>query len=212
MTTSPLLSSALADLPLVAILRGLKPTEAAPIGTALVGVGWRLIEVPLNSPQPLQSIETLRASAPNALVGAGTVLTVAQVREVHAAGGQLIVAPNFDAGVVRAAAELGMVCLPGVATPTEAFAALAAGAHGLKLFPAELVTPSVVKAMRAVLPAETVVLPVGGITPAGMAVYRTAGANGFGLGSALYKPGMAADAVASSARAFIHAWRGTAEA
>jgi 2-dehydro-3-deoxyphosphogalactonate aldolase len=212
MTTSALFKTALADLPLVAILRGLEPAEAAPVGAALVGVGWRLIEVPLNSPQPLQSIETLRAAAPNALVGAGTVLTVAQVREVHAAGGQLVVAPNFDAAVVRAAAELGMVCLPGVATPTEAFAALAAGAHGLKLFPAELVTPSVVKAMRAVLPAETVVLPVGGITPGGMAAYRAAGANGFGLGSALYKPGMAADAVAAAARAFKHAWRGTSEA
>ena len=212
MTTTQRLTAALADLPLVAILRGLKPTEAGPIGAVLVGVGWRLIEVPLNSPQPLRSIETLRAAAPNALVGAGTVLTVSEVREVHAAGGQLVVAPNFDAAVVRAAVELGMVCLPGVATPTEAFAALAAGAHGLKLFPAELVTPSVVRAMRAVLSAETVLLPVGGITPTVMAVYRAAGANGFGLGSALYKPGMAAEAVGANARAFIHAWRGTSEA
>jgi 2-dehydro-3-deoxyphosphogalactonate aldolase len=207
------LGAALADLPLVAILRGLEPTEAASIGAALVGTGWRLIEVPLNSPQPLRSIETLRATLPpGVLVGAGTVLTVAQVREVHAAGGQLVVAPNFDAAVVRAAVEIGMACLPGIATPTEAFAAITSGAHALKLFPAELVTPPVVKAMRAVLPGETVVLPVGGITPAGMAVYRTAGANGFGLGSALYKPGMAAEVVSANARAFIGAWRGTREA
>jgi 2-dehydro-3-deoxyphosphogalactonate aldolase len=123
-----------------------------------------------------------------------------------------VVAPNFVAAVVRAAVESGMVCLPGVATPTEAFAALAAGAHGLKLFPAELVTPAVVRAMRAVLPAETVVLPVGGITPGSMAAYRAAGASGFGLGSALYRPGMAAGEVAANARAFIHAWRGTSEA
>ena len=203
--------AAMQSLPLFAILRRLRPAEAPAIGATLAGTGWWLIEVPLNSPQPLQSIEAL-AALPGALVGAGTVLTVRQVREVHAAGGQLIVAPNFDAEVVREAVRLGLVCLPGVATPTEAFAALAAGAHGLKLFPAELVTPSVVKAMRAVLSADTLLLPVGGITPACMTAYRAAGADGFGLGSALYKPGSAAEQVAANARAFVHAWCGTSEA
>jgi len=130
----------------------------------------------------------------------------AQVRDVHAAGGRLVVAPNFDAEVVRAAVQLGMVCLPGVATITEAFAALAAGASALKLFPAEMLTPPVVKAWRAVLAPDTVLLPVGGITPAGMAAYRAAGANGFGLGSALYKPGQDAATVGAQARAFIAAW------
>jgi len=206
MTPHDRFAQALRTLPLVAILRGIRPTEAVGIGTALVGEGWQLIEVPLNSPQPLASIEAMTATLPSALVGAGTVLTVAQVREVHAAGGRLIVSPNFDADVVRAAVKLGMVCLPGVATVSEAFAALAAGAHALKLFPAEMLTPPVVKAWRAVLDPHTALLPVGGITPAGMAVYRAAGANGFGLGSALYKPGQDAAEVGTQARAFIAAW------
>jgi 2-dehydro-3-deoxyphosphogalactonate aldolase len=137
-------------LPLVAILRGLTPEEAPAIGEALIGAGFGLIEVPLNSPQPLDSIAQLAAAHPQALVGAGTVLTAAQVREVHAAGGQLIVSPNFDAAVVCEAVALGMVCLPGIATPTEAFGALHAGAHGLKLFPAEAASPAVLKAMLAV--------------------------------------------------------------
>ena len=193
-------------LPLVAILRGLTPADASSIGAALDTAGFSLIEVPLNSPQPLASIATLVAQLPNALVGAGTVLTTAQVREVHGAGGQLIVSPNFDAEVVRLAVQLGMVCLPGVMTPTEAFAALAAGASGIKLFPAELVPPAGVKALRAVLSAQTLVLPVGGITPEAMAPYRAAGANGFGLGSALYKPGDDAATVAAAARRYVAAW------
>ncbi|MBC7604094.1 MAG: 2-dehydro-3-deoxy-6-phosphogalactonate aldolase [Ramlibacter sp.] len=201
-------TGALAALPLVAILRGLQFSEALAIGHALVEEGWRLIEVPLNSPEPLRSIEALAAALPGTLVGAGTVLTPQQVRDVHAAGGRLIVSPNFDAEVVRCAVELGMVCLPGVATATEAFAALAAGAHGLKLFPGELITPAVVRALRAVLSADTVLLPVGGITPSNMAVYRAAGADGFGLGSALYKPGLSAAEVGANARGFIAAWRG----
>lgn len=208
MNRHPRLDQALKTLPLVAILRGLRPDEALPVGHALVAEGWHLIEVPLNSPEPLASIGALSRALPDALVGAGTVLTVQQAHDVHAAGGRLIVSPNFDATVVRAAVQLGMACLPGVATASEAFAALAAGAHGLKLFPAELITPPVVKALRAVLSADTVLLPVGGITPAGMAVYRTAGADGFGLGSALYKPGMPAIEVAANARDFIRAWRG----
>ena len=206
MTPQARFAQALRTLPLVAILRGVRPTEAVAIGTALVGEGWQLIEVPLNSPQPLASITALTATLPAALIGAGTVLTVAQVREVHAAGGRLIVSPNFDAEVVRAAVRLGMVCLPGVATVSEAFAALAAGADALKLFPAEMLTPPVVKAWRAVLDPGTALLPVGGITPESMAVYRAAGANGFGLGSALYKPGDDAAAVGAQARAFIAAW------
>lgn len=208
MNTMGRFAEALATLPLIAILRGLRPADARATGHALVDAGWRLIEVPLNSPEPLRSIEALAAALPGALVGAGTVLTSQQVRDVHAAGGQLIVSPNFDAEVVRCAVELGMVCLPGVATATEAFAALAAGAHGLKLFPAELITPAVVRALRAVLSADTVLLPVGGITPLNMAPYRAAGADGFGLGSALYKPGLGAAEVGANAHAFIEAWRG----
>ena len=206
MTPHAKLDAAMRRLPLVAILRGLTPADASSIGAALDTAGFSLIEVPLNSPQPLASIATLIAQLPNALVGAGTVLTTAQVREVHGAGGQLIVSPNFDAEVVRLAVQLGMVCLPGVMTPTEAFAALAAGASGIKLFPAELVPPAGVKALRAVLSAQTLVLPVGGITPEAMAPYRAAGASGFGLGSALYKPGDDAATVAAAARRYVAAW------
>ncbi len=206
MTPHVKLDAAMRRLPLVAILRGLTPADAPAIGAALDGASFSLIEVPLNSPQPLASIATLAAQLPNALIGAGTVLTTAQVREVHDAGGELIVSPNFDADVVRMAVRLGMVCLPGVMTPTEAFAALAAGASGIKLFPAELVPPAGVKALRAVLSADTLVLPVGGITPEAMAAYRAAGANGFGLGSALYKPGDAAATVAAAARRYVAAW------
>lgn len=199
---------AFAALPLVAILRGITPAEALPVGAALSAEGWGLIEVPLNSPDPIQSIALLAAHHPQALVGAGTVLSVQQVREVHAAGGQLVVSPHFDAAVVAEAVRRDMVCLPGVVTPSEAFAALAAGAHGLKLFPAELITPAVVKALRAVLPATVRLLPVGGISPDNMGPYRVAGANGFGIGSALYKPGMTSDQVGVQAKRFAAAWRG----
>ncbi len=198
---------AMQALPLVGILRGITPAEALPVGAALADEGWGLIEVPLNSPDPIQSIALLAAHQPQALVGAGTVLTVQQVREVHAAGGQLIVSPNYNEAVVREAVQRKMVCLPGVLTPSEAFAALAAGAHGLKLFPAEMISPAAVKALRAVLPAQTLLLPVGGITPDNMAPYRAAGANGFGIGSALYKPGMKAEQVRAQARRFAPAWR-----
>jgi len=202
----------MARLPLVAILRGLQPIEALAVGQALVDAGWDLIEVPLNSPQPLQSIATLRKSFPQALVGAGTVLTPEDVRQVHSAGGELIVSPNFNPAVVAEAVRLGMVCLPGVMTASEAFAALAAGASGLKIFPAEMITPQVLKALRAVLPAETLVLPVGGISPLNMPAFRTAGANGFGIGSALFKPGMTPAQVAESAAGFEAAWAGTMRA
>ena len=199
-------NTALSALPLIAILRGLTPAEALPIGQALVSTGWTLIEVPLNSPQPLDSIAAMVEAFPQAMVGAGTVLTPSDVRNVHAAGGQLIISPNFNPAVVREAVRLGLVCLPGVMTATEAFAALDAGAAGLKMFPAEMATPAVIKALRAVLPASTVVLPVGGITPESMAAYLDAGANGFGIGSALYKPGMAADAVTANAIQFRAAY------
>ncbi len=198
---------AMQTLPLVGILRGITPQEALPVGAALTGEGWGLIEVPLNSPDPIQSIALLAAHQPQALVGAGTVLTVQQVRDVHAAGGQLIVSPNYNEEVVREAARHELVCLPGVMTPSEAFAALAAGAHGLKLFPAEMISPATVKALRAVLPAQTLLLPVGGITPDNMTPYRAAGANGFGIGSALFKPGMTTVQVHQQARRFASAWQ-----
>jgi 2-dehydro-3-deoxyphosphogalactonate aldolase len=209
--TTPLekFSAAMRDLPLVAILRGLSPAEAADVGDAIVEPGFRLLEVPLNSPQPLESIALMRKRFPQALVGAGTVLEAQQVRDVHAAGGELIVSPNFNAAVIAEAVKLGMVCLPGVMTPTEAFGALAAGATGLKLFPAELASPAVVKALLAVLPSGTPVMPVGGISPTNMTEWRAAGAAGFGIGSALYKPGKQASAVRDDARQFIAAWTGT---
>ncbi|MDH6165855.1 2-dehydro-3-deoxyphosphogalactonate aldolase [Variovorax boronicumulans] len=212
--TTPLekFNAAMRELPLVAILRGLSPAEAADVGDAIVEPGFRLLEVPLNSPQPLDSIALMRARFPEALVGAGTVLDAQQVRDVHAAGGELIVSPNFNAAVIAEAVKLGMVCLPGVVTPTEAFGALAAGATGLKLFPAELASPAVVKALLAVLPTGTPVMPVGGITPLNMAEWRTAGAAGFGIGSALYKPGKQAPAVREDAQKFVAAWTGTTHA
>ena len=208
MTPIEKFSSAFKKLPLIAILRGITPAEAPSIGDTLVNAGFGLLEVPLNSPDPLVSINLLAHQHPGALVGAGTVLTPAQVREVHAVGGELIVSPHFDGDVVREAVRLGLVCLPGIMTPTEAFAALAAGAHGLKLFPAELASPAVVKALLAVLPAGTLLLPVGGIAPGNMAPWRTAGAQGFGLGSSLYKPGKSAAAVQHDASEFIASYAG----
>ena len=201
------LAQAMAQLPLIAILRGLTPEEAPAIGEALVRSGFAIIEVPLNSPEPLQSIATLTQQFPQSLIGAGTVLNVQQVKEVQASGGRLVVAPNFNPAVVAQALALNMVVLPGVATPTEAFAALDAGAHGLKLFPAEMITPATVKALRAVLPKTAALMPVGGITPDNMAAYLAAGASGFGLGSALYAPGRSAQAVQQQAQAFARAFK-----
>jgi 2-dehydro-3-deoxyphosphogalactonate aldolase len=199
-------------LPLIAILRGIQPNEALGVGQALADAGWHMIEVPLNSPQPLISIAALTAAFPHLLIGAGTVLHTDQVRDVHKAGGKLIVSPNFNAEVVRTAVDLGMACLPGVLTASEAFAALDAGATGLKLFPAEMIPPAAVKALRAVLPASTQLLPVGGIDAANMAAYLTAGASGFGIGSALYKPGRSADDVKRIALDFKAAFEGTIRA
>jgi 2-dehydro-3-deoxyphosphogalactonate aldolase len=205
-------AAAMAALPLVAILRGLRPRQAVEVGAALVEAGFRIIEVPLNSPRPLQSIEALAAQFPQALVGAGTVLTVKEVGEVQAAGGQLIVSPNFNPDVVRQAVRLGMVCLPGVMTPSEAFAALDAGAAGLKLFPAEMIPPAAVKALRAVIAADVALLPVGGISTRNMGDYRAAGASGFGIGSALFAPGLDTPQIGSNARDFAAAWAGTIRA
>ncbi|MFM9426231.1 2-dehydro-3-deoxyphosphogalactonate aldolase [Variovorax sp. GrIS 2.14] len=212
MTPLEKFSAAVRQLPLVAILRGLSPGEANAVGDAIVEPGFRLLEVPLNSPQPYESIALLRARFPQALVGAGTVLSVAQVHQVREAGGELIVSPNFNGEVVAEAARLGLVCLPGVMTPTEAFGALAAGATGLKLFPAELASPSVVKALLAVLPSGTPLMPVGGITPSNMTEWRAAGATGFGIGSSLYKPGKEASAVRDTAMAFVAAYNGVVRA
>ncbi len=201
-------ATALQSIPLIAILRGIQPSEALSVGQALVDAGWILIEVPLNSPNPLDSIAAMVSAFPQALIGAGTVLNVKDVQNVHAAGGQLIVSPNFNPAVVREAVRLGLLCLPGVMTASEAFAALEAGATGLKLFPAEMVTPAVVKALRAVLAPATFVLPVGGITLGNMRTYFSAGATGFGIGSALYKPGMAVQQVSENAIEFIAACAG----
>lgn len=200
------LAQAMARLPLIAILRGLTPHEAPTIGQALVDSGFALIEVPLNSPEPLKSIAALAQQFPQVLIGAGTVLNAHQVKDVHAAGGRLIVSPNFNPAVVAQALALGMVMLPGVATPTEAFAALDAGVHGLKLFPAEMVSPATVKALRAVLPQDVALMPVGGITADNMAAYRAAGATGFGLGSTLYAPGRSAEQVKRQAELLVQAF------
>ena len=202
--------SYLQQLPLIAILRGVTPKEIVPVGLALYEAGFRLIEIPMNSPQPLQSISLLAAElGDRALVGAGTVLSTGQVEEVAQAGGRLIVSPNCNPEVIRATRRAGLFSSPGVATPSEGFAALEAGAQVLKLFPAEQFNPSIIKAWRAVFARDSALLPVGGITPAGMAAYVDAGASGFGLGSALYKPGMSAAEVGENAAAFVAAWRAT---
>ena len=198
----------LAPLPLIAILRGVEPGEAVAIGQVLIDAGFVAIEVPLNSPEPLRSIAALAgACGERVLVGAGTVLDPADVDRVADAGGRLIVMPHADHAVIRAAKARGLCCVPGVATPTEAFGALAAGADALKMFPAEALPPAVVKAWRAVLPQHAWLLPVGGITPERMAPYVAAGAAGFGLGSALYQRGRTPAETAARAAAFVAADR-----
>ena len=204
----PGLQTAMAHCGLIAILRGITPAEAEAIGLELYAAGFRLIEVPLNSPDPLDSIRAMRAALPtDCLIGAGTVLDPEDCARVQQAGGELIVMPHSDAAVIRAAKALGMASCPGVATPTEAYAALAAGADVLKMFPAEQLGPAVLKAWRAVLRPPIALAPVGGITPDNIAIYAQAGASGFGLGSALYKPGLSANEVGQNARAFIAAWQ-----
>ncbi len=193
--------------PIIAILRGVRPDEVLAIGEALVAAGVDRIEVPLNSPDPLDSIAALaQGLGDRALVGAGTVLTADEVSAIHGAGGRLIVSPNFDPDVVAATRALGLASFPGVFTATECFAALKAGADGLKIFPAFKLGTDGLKALRDVLPAQTAVYAVGGIATGDIAAWIAAGASGFGIGGALYRPGAAPDEVAARARAFVEAW------
>lgn len=203
-----LLEPYLNELPLIAVLRGITPEEIPAIGDVLVEAGFRILEVPLNSPRPFDSIALLsRRFAQTCLTGAGTVRDPVDVLRVREAGGRLIVMPHADLSVVRETKRAGMVALPGVATPTEAFASLDAGADGLKMFPAEGLPPPVLKAWRAVLPKSALVFPVGGIKPDNMAAYWVAGASGFGTGSNLYRPGASADDVRAVAASFAAAFR-----
>ncbi len=200
----------LGECALVAIIRGVTPGEAEAIGEAIFDAGIRIIEVPLNSPDPFASIERLaRRFGDKALIGAGTVLQAADVGRVRDSGGRVIVSPNTFEPVIEAAVEAGMVSLPGFFTPSEGFTALRAGATGLKLFPAEGASPAVVKAQRAVLPKHVPLLVVGGISPSNMKPWLDAGAQGFGLGSGLYKPGQSAQETAAKARAYVEGLRGS---
>ncbi|NBB52492.1 2-dehydro-3-deoxy-6-phosphogalactonate aldolase [Rhizobium sp. CRIBSB] len=195
-------------VPLVAILRGLRPQEAVAVGEALVEAGFVCLEVPLNSPEPFDSIARLRrALGDRAIVGAGTVLTADDVERVVEAGGQIVVSPNTDAAVIRATVEAGLLSFPGIFTPTEAFAALAAGAHALKLFPAEVAGPAGLKAIRAILPGAQRVYAVGGVDADSVATWLAAGASGFGLGSSLFRPGLSPAEVSRNATAFMEAFR-----
>ncbi|WP_439546057.1 2-dehydro-3-deoxy-6-phosphogalactonate aldolase [Sandarakinorhabdus sp.] len=211
MDAARLFDASLRACPLVAILRGLRAAEAEQIGGALIDAGIRIIEVPLNSPDPFDSIAHLaRRWGDAAMIGAGTVLEPADVRRVADAGGQLVVSPNVATDVIEATVAAGLVAAPGYFTPSEAFTALRAGAHALKLFPAEAASPTVLKAQRAVLPADVAILVVGGVAPEHMAAWLAAGANGFGLGGGLYKPGMTAADVGARARAYMTALGGQA--
>jgi 2-dehydro-3-deoxyphosphogalactonate aldolase len=197
------LADFLTPLPLVAVLRGISPQEVPGVADALTGAGFRVLEVTLNSPDPYDSIRALTARCgATCLVGAGTVIDPSDVARVREAGGRLIVMPHADVAVIREAKRQGMVCVPGVATPTEAFAALAAGADGLKMFPAEALPPAALRAWRAVLPKPTLVFAVGGMRPDNLLPYWEAGADGFGTGSNLYKPGAPAAGVRDAALAY----------
>ncbi|MET0221270.1 MAG: 2-dehydro-3-deoxy-6-phosphogalactonate aldolase [Tardiphaga sp.] len=191
---------------LVAILRGLRPEEAEQVGSAVYEAGIEAIEVPLNSPDPYRSIETIVRALPGGLIGAGTVLTAEQVERLRGAGGRLLVSPNIDPLVMSQATRYGLVTMPGVFTPTEAFLALSLGASALKFFPASVLGPSGIAAMRAVLPADTVVGVVGGVSDTDFAGYGKIGVRTFGLGSSLYKPGMTAVDVGARAEAAVKAW------
>ena len=198
--------SAIEKHPLIAILRGIKPTEVVDVAEILIEKDFKIIEIPLNSPDPIRSIELLTHYFENhAIIGAGTVLDEASIRSIAEAGAKLIVMPNGNGIVVKAAKDRGLIAIPGIATPSEAFAMIEAGADALKLFPAEGIPPSVLKAMKAVLPSTVPILPVGGITPEKMNDYLKAGAIGFGLGSALYKPGMTLRDIRKNAEAFNQA-------
>lgn len=198
----------LQNMPLVAILRGLKPDEAVDVAAALKDAGFLCLEIPLNSPDPFTSIERLiKKFGSELLIGTGTVLTEADVAASHNAGAQFIVSPNTNPAVIRAAKSAGMISFPGFATPSEAFTALDAGADALKLFPAEAASPAILRAMKAVLPGKYPVFPVGGITADNMSDYHTAGAAGFGIGSSIYKSGITPSAVRERAETFVQAWR-----
>ena len=198
--------SAIEKHPLIAILRGIKPTEVVDVAEILIEKDFKIIEIPLNSPDPIRSIELLTHNFENhAIIGAGTVLDEASIRSIAEAGAKLVVMPNGNGIVVKAAKDRGLIAIPGIATPSEAFAMIEAGADALKLFPAEGIPPSVLKAMKAVLPSTVPILPVGGITPEKMNDYLKAGAIGFGLGSALYKPGMTLRDIRKNAEAFNQA-------
>ena len=208
MTASEDFARHFAACPLVAVLRGIRPDEVEAVGAALIAAGIRILEVPLNSPEAYESITRLAGVAGDAaLVGAGTVLDTAAVGRVAAAGGQLVVSPNTDPEVIAATVAAGLVSLPGFFTPSEGFAAIKAGAHPLKFFPAEAGSPAVLKAMRAVLPHDITVLAVGGMTPEGIGAWQAAGADGFGLGASLFKPGVTAKAAAEVATRFVAAVR-----
>jgi len=201
---------ALKTLPLVAILRGLVPEEAVEVGEALVAAGFRCLEVPLNSPRPLESIRLMRdALEGRAVIGAGTVLSIPAAKAVADAGGQIVISPNTNTQVIGAAKDLGLFSMPGFFTPSEAFAALDAGADVLKLFPAEVAGQAGLKAVRAVLPTGTRVYAVGGVSPETVPAWRAAGADGFGIGSAVFKPGWTPEQVGAAAQAFVAAWART---
>ena len=200
------LQECLSSIPLIAVLRGIEPDEVFGVGEALIEAGIKIIEVTINSPKPLESIRILaNAFGEQSLIGAGTVVTPDVARDVSSAGGRLIVMPHADISVIEAGKQENCYVLPGIATPTEALSALGAGADGLKLFPAELSSPRVLKAFRAILPCETLVFPVGGITPEIMKGYWMAGASGFGLGSNLYKAGKSLSAIKADADSFVRA-------
>lgn len=196
--------------PLVAILRGLTPAEAVDVGNVLYQAGFRALEVPLNRPGALDCIAALVKQLPDALIGGGTMLSIEHVDAVFEAGGRLLVSPNCNPAVIRRGADLGMYCAPGIATPTDAFAALDAGAHALKLFPADMVGHAGLKAFISVIPAGTPMWPVGGITPDNMEGWVRAGAAGFGIGGQLFTPGVTLEELARNAAAFVGKWRALA--
>ncbi|WP_142781701.1 2-dehydro-3-deoxy-6-phosphogalactonate aldolase [Agrobacterium sp. T29] len=207
-TSKAALEAALRDCPLVAVLRWITPQEVEDVTEILVDAGFRFIEVPLNSPDPFNSIERIaNRFGGEALIGAGTVMTPVDVTRVRDVGGRLIVMPHADLSVVRAANTQDMACFPGVVTPTEAFAALEAGADGLKIFPAEAISPAILKAWRAVFAPRIPLLPTGGIKAEAMPDWIKAGASGFGIGGNLYRPGLSLDDIKASAVAFVSAWR-----
>jgi len=195
-------------LPMIAVLRGIEPTEALDIGGVLIDAGFTILEVTMNSPEPYKSIETLAAEfGDRALIGAGTVTSLEQVAAIYDAGGRLVISPHMDVAIIQETIARGLVSLPGVLSPTEAFAALAAGADGLKFFPAEAISPSAIKAVRAVLPKAARIFVIGGVSAANMHAYLSAGADGFGVGSSLFKPGRALDTIRSNAIRLVDAFK-----